>query len=101
MTELRINPRSDVDDLAHAFRARAGSGCSTCCERESAEALHDYLDEQDDWWRLINAPDGILEYDRRSWERLGVRRRNALDAEVFARAQERLPISIRRAPRTR
>lgn len=87
MTDLQINARLDVDDLAHAFRTHRRVRVFDLLERESAEALYEHLDDQDDWWRLINAPEGILEYDRRSWKQLGVRRRGALEAEVFARAR--------------
>lgn len=88
MTKLRLNAGIDIDRLAHLFQAHRRVRIFDLLIREDAESLHAQLEDQDDWWRLINTPDGILEYDRREWERLGVRRRRALDEQVFAQARD-------------
>ena len=88
MTGLRLNTGLDVDRLTHSFQEHRRVRIYDLLEREDAEALHAHLEDQNDWWRLINVPDGIMEYDRRAWERLGVRRRRALDEQVFAQARD-------------
>ena len=88
MTALRLNTGLNVDRLAQEFKEHRRVRIYDLLEREDAEALHAHLEDQDDWWRLINTPDGILEYDRRAWQRLGVRRRRALDEQVFAQARD-------------
>ena len=87
MTALRLNAGLDVDALARSFHDHRRVRIFDLLERQGAEALHAHLEQQDDWWRLINMPDGILEYDRRGWQRLGVRRRAAIDAQIFEQAR--------------
>lgn len=85
---MRLNTGLDVDRLAQAFKEHRRVRIFDLLIQEDAQVLHTHLEDQDDWWRLINAPDGILEYDRRAWQRLGVRRRRALDDQVFAQARD-------------
>ncbi len=88
MMKLHVNPDLDIAPLARAFRKDRRVRIYDFLEKSSAEALHDHLEAQDDWWRLINTPDGILEYDRRAWNRMSQRRKAALDADVFANARD-------------
>lgn len=88
MIELRLNVDLDVEGLTRLFRQHRRVRIFDLLERPDAEALHDYLAEQNDWWRLINTPEGTMEYDRRTWQRLGVRRRRAIDEQVFAHARD-------------
>ena len=88
MTALRLNAGLDLDGLARAFRDQRRVRIFDLLERAGAETLHAYCANHSDWWRLINMPEGVLEYDRRSWQRLGVRRRAKLDEKVFAQVRD-------------
>lgn len=87
MSELRLNPELDVAAHAETYRARGRVRIVDLLLRDDAARLHDYLDAQQDWWHLINTPDGVLEFDRCDRARMGAKRRKALDDTVFEGAR--------------
>jgi SM-20-related protein len=87
LTELRLNTGIDVAALAQRYRERRRVRIFDLLAPDSAASLHAYLEAQDEWWHLINTPDGVLEFDRRARSRMGAKRRAALDATVFAGAR--------------
>ena len=87
LTELRLNPNLDLASAARNFRANRRVRVLDLLEEDSAMALHNWLDDQEAWWHLINTPDGVLEMDRRTRARMGAKRRAALDDVVFAGAR--------------
>lgn len=87
MTELRLNPDLDVAAYRESYRTNGRVRIGGLLVPDDAAWLHDYLDAQEDWWHLINTPDGVLEFDRSERARMGAKRRKALDDTVFEGAR--------------
>ena len=87
MTRLRLNADLDVDALAQAYRTQRRVRIDGLLASKGAEVLHRYLDAQDDWWHLINTPEGVIEMTRPARARMSGKRRAALDAKVYAGAR--------------
>lgn len=87
VTRLRLNPDLDVETLAQVYRAQRRVRIQGLLVGKGAELLHSYLDEQDDWWHLINTPEGVIEMTRSARARMSGKRRAALDAKVYAGAR--------------
>lgn len=89
MPKLRLNPDLDIGPLADEYRKNGRVRVEALLEERGAKDLHKFLDNHDQWWQLINTPDGILELDRNMRAKMSEKRRAALDATVYAGAQRR------------
>lgn len=87
MTRLLINPDLDIAALAQTYRNERRVRVPHLLEAAGAEMLHAHLDRHDQWWHLINTPDGVLEMSRRTRERLSGKRRVEIDAQVYEGAR--------------
>ena len=87
MIEFRINPNLDLESLARAYAADGRVRVYSLLANDDVAALLDDLAARDDWWHLINTPDGVIELDRAARARMSAKRRAALDSEVHARAR--------------
>ncbi|MEY2927872.1 MAG: hypothetical protein RL367_2349 [Pseudomonadota bacterium] len=83
MAKLRLNPDLDVARLARDYGKNRRVRVESLLEPKGALALHDFLDGHDQWWQLINTPEGLIELDRGTRAKMSNKRRAALDARVF------------------
>ena len=87
MIRFQLNPEIDVERLARAYAAEGRVRIYRLLAPQGVAKLYDHLRQREDWWHLINGPDGILELSRAQRARMGVRRRAALDRDLHARAR--------------
>lgn len=87
MAKLRLNPDLDVVTLARDYTEHRRVRVKHLLEEKGAKALHDFLDEHDQWWQLINAPEGLIETSRATRARMSGKKRATLDAKVYLGAQ--------------
>ena len=87
MTELKLKPRNDIAALKRLYEQRRRVRIFDLLEHDCAARLHAYLKQQDEWWHLIHTANGVLELDRRTRSKMGVRRRAALEAAVIEGAR--------------
>lgn len=83
MAKLRLNPGLDVPALAAAYRENRRVRVNGLLEEQGAWALHDFLAEHDQWWQLINTPDGLIELNRSARAKMSNKKRAELDAKVY------------------
>ena len=79
---FRLNPELDLSGLAETYHATSRVRIHDLLAEDGLADFYDNLDTRDDWWHLMNTADGIVELDRAMRARMGVKRRNALDAQV-------------------
>ena len=80
MTKLRLNPDLDIPALAHAYRTERRVRVEGLLDPAGAETLRNYLARHDQWWHLINTPDGIIELSQAKRGRMSAKRRAEIDA---------------------
>ena len=85
---FRINPELDLSRLADIYRATSRVRIHDVLEADGLAEFYDNLESREDWWHLMNTPDGIVELDRSTRARMSAKRRAALDAKVQAGAQQ-------------
>jgi len=85
-TRFRINPDLDVAALAHAY-ARDGRVRVYGLLSEGAEYLHDYLDTNPHWVKLIKQQEGVLGLDAEARARLTADEWAHIEAEAHRRAR--------------
>ena len=73
--EFRINPNLDLESLARAYAADGRVRVYSLLANDDVAALLDDLAARDDWWHLINTPDGMIELDRAARARMSAKRR--------------------------
>ena len=88
MLELIVNAGLDIERLARAYAADGRVRIYRLLEPEGVAALYDHLCTREDWWRLINTPDGVVELDRAARTEMGARRVQAIDRAAYARVRE-------------
>ena len=59
-----LNPDLDVEGLAAAYAATGRIRIHRFLAEQGLPEFYDNLCERDDWWHLMNGPDGIVEIDR-------------------------------------
>jgi SM-20-related protein len=87
MSKFRINANLDLERLAETYAAEGRVRIYRLLAPSGVAKLYDHLRGREDWWHLINGPDGILELSRAARKRMSARRRSALDYEVHERAR--------------
>lgn len=87
MTRLRLNPDLDVPALAREYAASGRIRIHDLLVPDGLPELYYHLDEREDWWHLINTPDGVIELDRAARAAMSAEEKAALDARVFEQAQ--------------
>jgi hypothetical protein len=82
VTEFRLNPALDVAALAAAYaRDRRVRVAGLLAEQGLAD-LYWSLADRDDWWQLINTPDGVVELDDEGRAGLAPERLAEIEAQV-------------------
>ena len=81
---FEINPDLDVTALAKEYAANSRVRITQLLGRSGLAELYHFLEGHDGWWQLINTPDGVLEFDRKTRSRMTKRRIAELDAQVHA-----------------
>lgn len=87
MPKLHLNSDLDVNALACEYAEHKRVRVEGLLEKKGAKALHDFLDDHDQWWQLINTPDGLVELTRDMRAKMSEKKRAALDAKVYQGAQ--------------
>jgi SM-20-related protein len=82
VTSLRLNPNHDVAALAAEYRAHRRLRIADLLAEDGLADFWHYLSGRDDWWHLINTPDGVVELDPVAREEMPPERRAALDEIV-------------------
>jgi Rps23 Pro-64 3,4-dihydroxylase Tpa1-like proline 4-hydroxylase len=85
-TRFRINPDLDVPALAHAYK-RDGRVRVWGLLSEGAEYLHDYLDTNPHWVKLIKQEEGVLGLNAEQRARLSPEDWAEIEAEAHRRAR--------------
>lgn len=83
MPKLRLNPDHDVAALKRRYRQDGRVRVEALLEEKGAQALHRFLDHHDEWWQLINTPEGLIEMSRSACAKMSRKERTALDAKVY------------------
>lgn len=83
MAKLRLNPDHDVAALKQLYRQDGRVRVEALLEEKGAKSLHDFLNEHDQWWQLINTPEGLIELKRSARAKMKRKERAALDAKVY------------------
>lgn len=87
MIRFRLNPQLDLDRLARTYATERRVRIYRLLAAPGVAKLYDHLLESEDWWHLINSPDGVLELSRTQRARMGAKRLAVLDKEVHERAR--------------
>jgi Rps23 Pro-64 3,4-dihydroxylase Tpa1-like proline 4-hydroxylase len=87
MTHFRLNPQLDVPALAREYRSARRLRVHDLLAEDGLVELYRDLSERQDWWHLINTPQGVLELDRAARAKMTARRRAALDRQVHSGAR--------------
>lgn len=87
MTEFRLNPKLDVPGLAEAYRAQRRLRVHDLLDEDGLADFWRYLSGRDDWWHLINTPDGVIELDPVTLEEMSGEERAALEETVHEGAR--------------
>ena len=82
MTGFRLNPNHDVSALAAEYRAHRRLRIHDLLAEDGLADFWHYLADRDDWWHLINTPDGVIELDPVAREEMPAERRAALEEIV-------------------
>jgi SM-20-related protein len=82
VTALRLSPNHDVAALAAEYRAHGRLRIADLLAEDGLADFWHYLSDRDDWWHLINTPDGVLELDPVAREEMPTERRVALEEIV-------------------
>ncbi len=83
MPKLRLNSDLDVAALKQRYSEEGRVRVESLLEEKGAKALHDFLDHHDQWWQLINTPEGLIELNRSARAKMKRKERAALDAKVY------------------
>ena len=81
--KLKLNPDLDVRGLALDYSKNRRVRVEGLLEENGAKALHEFLDQHDQWWQLINTPEGLIEMNSRTRAKMSGKSRAALDAKVY------------------
>ena len=82
-----LNPDLDVEGLAAAYAATGRVRIHRFLAEQGLPEFYDNLCERDDWWHLMNGPDGIVEIDRATRAGISEADRRRLDDMVDAGAR--------------
>ena len=82
-----LNPDLDVEGLAAAYAATGRIRIHRFLAEQGLPEFYDNLCERDDWWHLMNGPDGIVEIDRATRAGMSEADRRRLDDMVDAGAR--------------
>jgi Rps23 Pro-64 3,4-dihydroxylase Tpa1-like proline 4-hydroxylase len=86
VTHYELNPNLDLDALAKEYASERRVRIHRLLADEGAAELFDHLRTREDWWHLINSPDGIIELDRPSRAAMAPEARAELEEQVHAGA---------------
>jgi SM-20-related protein len=87
VTLLRLNPDLDVEALAAAYARDRRVRVHALLAEEGLADLYWSLADRDDWWHLINTPEGVVELDRAT--------RGAMDDAARAELEEKVNGGLR------
>jgi Rps23 Pro-64 3,4-dihydroxylase Tpa1-like proline 4-hydroxylase len=79
---LRLNPDLDVEGLAEIYASKGRVRIQRLLEYDGVAAFYHHLNSRDDWWHLINTPDGVIELDRDTRAALSPERAAEIEALV-------------------
>jgi Rps23 Pro-64 3,4-dihydroxylase Tpa1-like proline 4-hydroxylase len=79
---FELNPDLDLEALARDYSAHGRVRIESLLAEEGAAALYEHLESRQDWWHLINTPDGIVELDRPTRARMSEDELWALDRTI-------------------
>jgi SM-20-related protein len=80
VSEFRLNPDLDVPGLAAAFDRDRRVRVHHLLVEEGLADLYWSLADREDWWHLINTPDGVVELDGEARAALDENRRTEIEA---------------------
>ncbi len=87
MTTFHLNPNLDVPALAKEYAAAGRLRIEGLLAEDGLAELYHHLNDREDWWHLMNSPDGVIELDRATRAKMSAKQKAALDAQVHERAQ--------------
>jgi SM-20-related protein len=87
VTALRLNPNHDVAALAAEYRAHRRLRIADLLAEDGLADFWHYLSDRDDWWHLINTPEGVIELDPAALEEMSPAQRAALEDKVHEGAR--------------
>ncbi len=82
VTTYSLNPELDLPKLAEEYRANGRVRIHRVLEYDGVAELYHHLNEREDWWHLINMPDGIIELDRATRAAMTDEEKAELEAKV-------------------
>ena len=82
MPNLRLNPDLDVPALTREYAETGRIRIHGLLAPEGLPELYHYLNESEDWWHLINTPDGVIELDRAARAAMSAEEQAALEEKV-------------------
>lgn len=88
MSGFRLNPALDRTALSARFAAHGRVRVRGFLAGDGAERLQRHLAAREDWKQLIGGEEKVFELDRATREGFTAERRGALDAAVYAAAQD-------------
>jgi hypothetical protein len=88
VTGFRLNPDLDIGALAAAYASERRVRIRDLLAPDGLVDFYYHLAEREDWWHLINTPDGVVELDREARAGMADEDRAALEAKVNAGARE-------------
>ena len=102
MTDFRLNPALDVPSLAASYARDRRVRVHGLLAEEGLAELYWSLADRDDWWQLINTPEGVVELDVESREALDPDRRAEIEEKVADGLRSRFQYRYQglRVPRT-
>ena len=86
MANLRLNPDLDVSALASEYAETGRIRIHGLLAPDGLPELYQYLDGSEDWWHLINTPDGVIELDRAARAAMSAEEKAALEETVNTNA---------------
>lgn len=87
MPTFQLNPELDLQALAQEYAANRRLRIHRLLADQGLRELYYHLAEREDWWHLINTPDGVIELDRETRARMSAEEKAELEASVNARAE--------------
>ena len=82
MTPLCLNADLDLPALAQEYASAGRVRIHKLLEYDGVAELYHHLNGRDDWWHLINTPDGIIELDRETRDTMSQERRAEIEDKV-------------------